>query len=1004
MKRAYPACYNRPAMKTSLFAAALFCFLATDARAQFGIERRVPWTTSRLVGSPEPPKPYVSQRVFPSLVFDQPAELVAIPGTNRLAILETGTGKIYSFENRPEEEQLSRDLFAEIRPRDPKFSHLYGLAFHPRFVENRYCYVSYVLTPKTPEGSRVSRFKVTATDPPRIVPESEEIILTWFGGGHNGAHLQFGRDGCLYISTGDGGDSFPPDGRNSGQDLSDLEASILRIDVDHPEEGRPYRIPPDNPFVGTKGARGEIWAYGLRNPWKMCFDPADGSLWVGDVGWEMWEMIDRIERGGNYGWSIVEASQPVHQERERGPTPIIPPTVAHSHIESRSITGGYFYQGQRLPELRGAYIYGDYVTGKIWGLRHDRDKVTWREELVDTPLQIVSFGVDQAGEVLIVDYPSGTLHRLAANPRRGANVDFPRKLSETGLFANTTQHLPAAGVIPYSINAEPWADGATAERFVAVPGEGKLGVYKKTDSQIGYIAGEWQYPDGSVLAKTVSLELEPGNSASRRRLETQVLHFDVDAWKAYNYLWNDEQTDAVLAEDVGTERKIPGIGLWRHASRTECLLCHTTRVGSILGFRPPQLDRLHDYTPTRSVSEGPTPTRRASEGSVRAAQLGTLSHIGLFAEPLPAKRTIWPNPYDQTAPLEARARSYLHVNCGHCHSRGGGGSSFFDVQYHIALDKTRLLGLRPTQGTFGILGAEIVAPGDPYRSVLYYRMSKLGHGRMPQFGSQIVDTAGTRLIHDWIASLPPAADDAAQSTAERLRKEEQVAWTTLLGGNGNATALEQPLSRLLSSPSGALLLVEALGNSQLAARLQRAIIDRGSAHADPAIRDLFERFVPEEQRVKRLGSIIQPAALLALHGDAARGKVLFLQTAGVQCKNCHRLGEAGQALGPDLTQIGKKLDKAKLLESILEPSKNIEPQFATYQVETKAGQVLSGLLVSRGDAEVVLRQADGKEVRAAAAEIERFAPQQKSLMPELLLQEMTAEQVADLLEFLAGLK
>ena len=162
-------------------------------------------------------------------------------------------------------------------------------------------------------------------------------------GGHNGAHLQFGPDGCLYISTGDGGQSFPPDGRNTGQDISDLLAAILRIDVDHPDPGKLYSIPADNPFVSTAGARGEIWAYGLRNPWKICFDPADGSLWVGDVGWEMWEMIYRIERGGNYGWSIVEG-QPSRctPSGKRGPTPILPPTVEHDHTEARSITGGYF--------------------------------------------------------------------------------------------------------------------------------------------------------------------------------------------------------------------------------------------------------------------------------------------------------------------------------------------------------------------------------------------------------------------------------------------------------------------------------------------------------------------------------------------------------------------------------------------------------------------------------------------------------------------------------------
>jgi len=186
--------------------------------------------------------------------------------------------------------------------------------------------------------------------------------------------------------------------------------------------------------------------------------------------------------------------------------------------------------------------------------------------------------------------------------------------------------------------------------------------------------------------------------------------------------------------------------------------------------------------------------------------------------------------------------------------------------------------------------------------------------------------------------------------------------------------------------------------------VRKIAIDRGVAHADPAVRDLFERFVPEERRVKRLGSAVRAGEILALSGSAERGRVLLLETAGVQCKNCHRIGQVGQPLGPELTAIGKKLDKPKLLESILEPSKAIDPLFVSHLVETTQGEVLSGLLVTRNEQEVVLRQADNKEVRIAAADIERQAPQQTSLMPELLLRDMTAAQVADMLEFLAGLK
>ena len=260
----------------------------------------------------------MTERVFRSLEFDQPVELVAIPGTNRLAVVEVN-GKIYSIEDRPDADDAKRDLFADIKPREPAFTRLYGLTFHPQFAENRYCYVSYVLKPKTPDGFAGVAVQGdgdrSAADRSRVGRDRHHAGLAAVT---TGRICSSAPTAASISRPATAATAFPPDGRNTGQDLSDLEASILRIDVDHPEAGRPYRIPPDNPFVDLAGARGEIWAYGLRNPWKMCFDPADGSLWVGDVGWEMWEMIYRVERGGNYGWSVVEGPQPVHERTAAG--------------------------------------------------------------------------------------------------------------------------------------------------------------------------------------------------------------------------------------------------------------------------------------------------------------------------------------------------------------------------------------------------------------------------------------------------------------------------------------------------------------------------------------------------------------------------------------------------------------------------------------------------------------------------------------------------------------
>ena len=975
----------------SLILAFIFSTLYANAEEKpFGIKKRVPWTTSSITGSPDPPPPYRIERVFTKLTFNKPVILTDAPDSNRLFMVELD-GKIFSFTNDPARE--SADLFFDMAASIEGMRRVYGLTFHPDFATNGYCYLCYVIEENNPQGTRVSRFKVKQTDPPQVDPDSEEILITWLSGGHNGGCLKFGPDGYLYISTGDGGPAFPPDPRKSGQDITNLRSSILRIDVDRVEDGQLYAIPSDNPFVDHDGARGEVWAYGFRNPWKISFDPADGGLWVGDVGWEMWEMIYRVERAGNYGWSLVEARQPVHRERERGPTPILPPTVEHSHIESRSITGGHVYHGKRLNELAGAYIYGDYVTGKLWGAQYDGKQVAWVKELVDTSLQIICFGIDYQGELYVVAY-DGTIHRLVKNSAASANLDFPRKLSETGLFSTTTDHQVADGVIPYSINAEPWADGAVAERFVALPGEAKLDLYESTNVQLGFIKDTWKFPTDSVLMKTISMETKNADSSSRQRIETQIFHFDVDTWRAYTYVWNDEQTDAVLAPAEGMEKTLTisdplepsgfRSQSWPIASRSQCLLCHSTRGGSIYGFNLSQLNSNHDYA------------------GVADHQLRALDHIGLFEKPLPDEPPTMPSPDDESASLEDRARSYLHVNCAHCHRRGGGGTAAIELIRDFSIAKTRLLDARPTQGTFGIHAAQVLTPGDPYRSILYYRMAKLGRGRMPHFGSNVVDENGLKLIHDWIAKWE--VTDAAPDSVAKLRSEQRRTLARLESAKSLTDAHRTHLKQLLSSTSGALMLLNALDNQAINSSVRDVALSTGATHEDIQIRDLFERFIPEDKRSKRLGTSIDPAKILSLRGDASRGRDFFFRAAGVQCKNCHRIGKEGVELGPDLSQIGKKYNREQLLESILQPSKQIDPKFLTHLVETASGKVFSGLLSEKSDEEIVIKDATNKAIRIPAEEVELLVPSQKSLMPELLLRDMTADQVADLISFLHSLR
>ncbi len=720
-----------------------------------GLTERVPWTSSRLAGSPDPPPPYRVQLAFPQLKFRQPLALTHEPQSNRLWIAEQN-GRILSFVNDAKTQQA--DVVIDLKRVHRDLTAVYGLAFHPDFQQNHFVYICYVVGQDQDHGSRVSRFRVLPEASPRVDAESEQVIITWLAGGHNGGCLKFGPDGYLYISTGDGAAPSPPDPLNAGQDVGNLLSAILRIDVDHSDSLQAYRIPPDNPFVDVAGVRGEIWSFGFRNPWKMSFDRETGDLWVGDVGWELWEMVYRVQRGGNYGWSIMEGRQPVRPEDAPGPSPILPPTIDHPHSEAASITGGFVYRGQRLPELYGTYVYGDFQSGIVWGLRMQQDRVVWHKELAQTPLQLVAFGEDRDGELYLVDYRQ-QVFQLTVNTEPDTSAQFPRKLSETGLFSVVTDQTPAPGVLPYRINAEAWADYATTERWLAVPA---------SDAIVSDDRGRWQFPNGTVIAKSISLEMERGQPGSRRRLETQILHREGDRWRPYTYAWNDAQTDAELVIADGATRTITVVDpdelagtrtqQHRYYGRKECVLCHnpwieaSTMFGvqsaSPLAMRTEQLDCQFDY------------------GPVSANQLQTFRHIGLLRGSESRSSIPFVNPYDASADVGDRARAYLDVNCSHCHQLNAGGTATILLSASLALDKTRTLGERPTQGTFGISDASIISPGDPLGSVLYYRMAKLGGGRMPRVGSQEVDAQAVALVYDWIRQL---SDSPSQ---ERLRFDD----------------------------------------------------------------------------------------------------------------------------------------------------------------------------------------------------------------------------------------
>ena len=366
------------------------------------------------------------EQAFPNLSYSGMVHLTyPDDGTNRL-FLVLQPGRILAFDNH--RDIGSSVTFLDIRDRVNDSSTeegLLGLAFDPQYKTSGYFYVFYSAT--RPRRSVISRFSVNAEDPTRADPTSEQVILEVpqpFSN-HNGGHLLFGPDGYLYVGLGDGGSGGDP--RGNGQDTSTLLASILRIDVSSAAPDGRYLVPPDNPFVAQgEGVRPEIWAYGLRNPWRFTFDRETGVLWAADVGQDQFEEVDIIKPGLNYGWNLMEGIYcyvggfSLEQLLRRGSADadrncdqegLEQPVIDYDHDEGCSVTGGYVYRGRRLPPLFGAYVYGDFCSGKIWALRHDGVRVTEHLEIVDSSLSISAFGEDRSGEMYILSLDGG-IYRL----------------------------------------------------------------------------------------------------------------------------------------------------------------------------------------------------------------------------------------------------------------------------------------------------------------------------------------------------------------------------------------------------------------------------------------------------------------------------------------------------------------------------------------------------------------------------------------------------------------
>jgi putative heme-binding domain-containing protein len=944
---------------------------------------RVAWTTSRVQGSPEPPPPYRVMEIYPNSVERRVVDVQYVPGGDRLLALHLG-GMFRVIDGSSGDAKLSTafDFKAE-------YSNLFqalGFTFDPNFTENRLVYVCFSRKSDPNAISRivgVSRFELEDLDSLKILPESHLELLQWEVQGHNGGCLTFGPDGYLYISVGDGRPPSPPDALHSGQDITDLRASILRVDVSKSRVDQPYSIPSENPFLHVSGARPEVWAYGFRNPWRMSFHDVSGELWLGDVGWEKWEMIHRVKKGGNYGWSVFEgSSQSIHPNDDRGPSPISAPVYEYPHAVGRSVTGGYFYFGDTFKDLRGAYIFGDFESGKIYALREDNGVVSSVQEIADTGLQIISFARAHDGEILVVGYDGG-LFRLMKNEQAGQESEFPRSLSATGIFDSVRDLVPARGVYPYEIVQELFEPNRQVDRVVALPGFEKISEFQQNMLTKGLIKGEWQFPINTVFARTVSLGRGGKKNSPIRRMETQVLHFDGKQFQPYNYIWNDAQTDAFLSdanESVTALEEDGNLGMedvaWKHSSRSDCLTCHLIRTGGVQGFVDWQLD--HEM----------------SIDGRRENQLKWFESAGFFEEPIVVRSSGSLGDLVVDRSLDLHARRYLHTNCAHCHRPQGGGGAQIDLRYDTSLDRMGLVGERPLLGDFSLTEPALVVPGSPSQSVLFYRMAKLGAGHMPRLGSSEIDYSGLQQIGDWIVGMN-GQTDALGEFGER---------TAIAISQAQGEQRQTFVEKAMASSSGSLALLRTILSNRVETSFRQTVVEQGVGHQNELISGLFEGLLPPEERRKRLGDTIDASLVLSTEGNPDRGRRIFLGETGIQCVSCHSLDGAGKEIGPELDQIGGRLAKGELLDSLLFPSDQVGPEFALYNVELLDEQSYSGMIVNQDLAVLSLRLADGRVVWLSRGEIASVSKSSLSLMPEGLLAGMTLQDAADLLSFLEGLK
>jgi len=642
------------------------------------------------------------QNAYPGQWFDEPLAAEQPPGQPNRWLIAEREGFLRSFDLTTGQVSTALNLTSQIDITGE--GGLLGFAIHPDFAtqNNPEIFVHYTTFAS---ASRVVKF--TSNDGGvTFDPASGQVLIalpqpTEF---HNGGDLAFGPDGFLYASFGDGeGWWIQP---HPSQNTDTLLGGMARIDTN----GNPA---PGNPFMG--GDAPELFAIGLRNPWRFSIDQVTGDVWVGDVGDSAREEVDVVEMGGNYGWPEMEGFNCVYGFNCNNGTFELP-IFDYSHAFGVSVIGGYVYRGGAIPGLYGSYVFSDWIGGNIWVSFPPGVGMGWTTNLAITGAPMgAAWAQDLDGELYLL---TGEFMQLVPDGGGPAN-DFPMVLSDTGCVseADATQMVDAA--IPYDVNVPLWSDGSEKNRWFAIPDD--------TQIEIGP-DGDWDFPVDSVLIKEFHIE--------GVRVETRLLVRHEDGgWAGYAYQWNVTGDDAFWVPS-GAVVDLPSGATWTIPSQAQCMQCHTEGAGGTIGPETAQMNRSFVY-PLGSSN-----------------QIDTFAHVGLFTGDPGESSTLDAHPELLSGePVESRARAYLHANCAHCHRPDGSTPTDIDFRWTTPISETETCQEPAQLGDLGVPNAMLIAPGEPARSTVSLRMLATDEERMPAVGSVVVDSDAAGVVEQWISEM-----------------------------------------------------------------------------------------------------------------------------------------------------------------------------------------------------------------------------------------------------------